>query len=112
MVAKKLEPKARLYVGCALTEAHVYNWDIGHCVRNCDAIIGICDYPSIGLGYELGEAVRLKKPVLAIAHEDSRVTRLILGAAEVEPNFRFERYKNINKDILKLVNHWLAASLK
>jgi hypothetical protein len=90
------------------TSADVYNWDIGHCVQDCDALIGICDFPSIGLGYELCQATRLKKPVLAIAHTDSLVTRLVLGAAEVEPNFRFERYNNIEKDITPLVNKWLA----
>lgn len=90
------------------TPADVYKWDIGHCVRDCDALIGICDYPSIGLGFELNEALRLKKPVLALAHTDSRVTRLVLGAAELEPSFRFERYDDL-KLILPLVNEWLGS---
>jgi nucleoside 2-deoxyribosyltransferase len=89
------------------TPADVYNWDIGHCVRDCDALVGICDFPSIGLGYELSVATALKKPVLAIAQKDSLVTRLVLGAAAVEPNFRFERYTQIGKDVTPLVNKWL-----
>jgi hypothetical protein len=91
------------------TSADVYNWDIVQCVRNCDALIGICDFPSIGLGYELSEATRLKKPVLAIAHNDSLVTRLVLGAAEVETNFRFERYAQIDTTI-NLINKWLGEN--
>ncbi|HSW98697.1 MAG TPA: hypothetical protein VLF71_02575 [Candidatus Saccharimonadales bacterium] len=90
------------------TPADVYNWDIGHCVRDCDLLVAICDEPSIGLGWELGEATRLGKPVLAIAHKDARVTRLVLGAADVEPNVRFERYGHVN-DALPLVAEMLAA---
>jgi len=87
----------------------VYRWDIGHCVKDCEAFIAICDHPSLGLGYELAEAARLKKPILAVAQTDSRVTRLVLGAAEVVPHLRFERYKDINKDAVPLVNDWLKA---
>ncbi len=93
------------------TSKDVYDWDIGHCVKGCDALIGICDFPSIGLGYELCEAVRLKKPVLALALTDSVVTRLVLGAAEAEPNFNFERYKDF-PEALKIVNKWLARTSK
>ena len=85
------------------TAADVYNWDIGHCVRDCDAFIAICDYPSIGLGWELGEATNHNKPILAVAHERSTVTRLVLGAAAVEPNVRFERYIDL-ADIVPFVN--------
>lgn len=77
------------------TAEDVYKWDIGHCVRDCDALIAICDEPSIGLGWEMGEAVRLGKPVLALAHIEAKVTRMVLGAAEVEPNLHFERYGNL-----------------
>jgi nucleoside 2-deoxyribosyltransferase len=90
------------------TSKDVYNWDIKHCVGDCDALIAICDYPSIGLGYEMNEAIRLKKPVLAIAQADAGVTRLVLGAAEVEDNLRFERYNEMN-DALELVDELLAA---
>jgi nucleoside 2-deoxyribosyltransferase len=91
----------------------VYNWDIGHCVKNCDAFVAICDYPSLGLGYELNEAVRLKKPVLAIAQTDSKVTRLLLGAAEAEPNLQFERYKKLNSsETIEQIANWLAPLVK
>lgn len=84
------------------TPADVYNWDIGHCIADCDAFIAICDLPSIGLGYELCEALRLGKPVLAVAHTDARVTRLVQGAAEVEPDLQFVRYDALS-DLLPLV---------
>ena len=84
------------------TAEDVYKWDIGHCVTDCDVLIGICDEPSIGLGWEMSKAVQLGKPVLAIAHWDAKVTRLVLGAAEAEPLVRFEQYTEL-KDALPWV---------
>lgn len=89
----------------------VYRWDIEHCVRDCDALIGICDFPSIGLGFELNEAIRLKKPVLAVAHEDASVTRLLLGAAAVESNLAFERYTSL-QDVIPQVEALLPIPMR
>jgi hypothetical protein len=66
------------------------------------------DYPSIGLGFEMNEAIRLKKPVLAVAQDNAHVTRLVLGAAEIEKNLRFARYTDM-KDVLELIDGWLSA---
>lgn len=85
------------------TDEDVYNWDIGHCVKDCDILVGVCDNPSIGLGWELADATRLGKKVLAIAHEKSQVTRLVLGAAAVEPNVHFMRYATLG-DVLSIVD--------
>lgn len=134
--------RAKLYVGCSLTQASeafkknveqlksalraegyevfdfvglvngtprdVYEWDMGRCVGACDAMIGICDEPSIGLGYELCEATRLGKPVLAVAHTDSKVTRLVHGAADVEHNFNFAVYQDLVRDVPLLLKKLLA----
>ncbi len=89
------------------TAKDVYNWDIQHCVGECDAFIAICDEPSIGLGWELSKAQQLRKRVLALAHTDAKVTRMLLGAAEVEPNVRLERYKELT-DVIPLVAELLA----
>jgi hypothetical protein len=76
------------------TAQDVYQWDIHRCVATCDVFLAICDYPSIGLGYELAMAVeKLKKPVFAFAHEDANVSRLILGVDA--PSFHFARYKEL-----------------
>jgi hypothetical protein len=92
------------------TPKDVYNWDIGHCIKDCDAFIGICDFPSIGLGWEMNEAIRLGKPSLGVAHNDAHVTRLVIGAAEVEPNFRFERYKDLVKDVIPMTKTLIDQS--
>jgi hypothetical protein len=79
------------------TPGDVYAWDIGRCVAESDLLVAICDYPAIGLGWELGAAVeKHQKPTLAVAHEDTHVTRLITGAAEAgTPNYRFRRYSDL-----------------
>lgn len=85
------------------TNEDVYRWDIENCVANCTMMLAICDYPSIGLGWELCEATRLEKPVLAVAHEETKITRLLLGAAAIKPNVEFLTYSNMEQDIPKLV---------
>ncbi len=80
----------------------VYDRDIHTCMVQCDIFVAICDFPSLGLGYELGVAVEnLQKPTLALAHEDTKVSRLILGINA--PHYIFMRYKHI-KDIPLCIN--------
>jgi hypothetical protein len=84
------------------TANDVYRWDIQRCVGQCTLFVAICDHPSIGLGYELGTAVELHhKPTLAVAHEDAKVTRLILGIDD--PNFTIERYNDLCQDVPQMV---------
>lgn len=74
----------------------VYQWDIHNCVKNCDLFVAICDLPSIGLGYELGFAVeKLGKLVLAVAHKEAKVSRLVLGIDH--PNFQFKTYDDMSE---------------
>lgn len=84
------------FIGLARgTALDVYNHDINVCVRGCDLFIGICDQASIGLGYELAVQIEDRKmPALAVAHVDSRITRLVLGINQ--PNFEFQNYKDFD----------------
>jgi hypothetical protein len=93
------------------TTAQVYYWDIEHSVRDCDLFVAICDERSIGLGWELCEAVHLGKPILAVAHSNVKVSGLVLGAAELKPNMVFSRYKNLHAELPKLITQQLAAIL-
>lgn len=77
------------------TAQDVYHHDINVCVRGCHLFIAICDEVSIGLGYELAVQVEDRKmPTLAVAHVDSKVTRLVLGIDK--PNFEFKNYKDLD----------------
>ncbi len=91
------------------TPKGVYEWDIDHCIKHCDAFIAICDHPGLGLGFELGVATELDKPVLALAQKDAKISRLIMGAAEAEEKFSFIRYKSLGDDAPQLILDWLAT---
>lgn len=74
----------------------VYMWDIHECIEKCDVFVAIVDYPAIGLGYELGTAIeKLSKPTLALAHENAKISRLILGINH--PNYKLVRYESITE---------------
>src|SRR3989344_928411 len=60
------------------TAKDVFEWDT-KCVKECDMFLADCTHPGIGLGYELGVAVEKNKPILAVAHKDAKVSRVILG---------------------------------
>ncbi|OHA16983.1 MAG: hypothetical protein A3G52_03675 [Candidatus Taylorbacteria bacterium RIFCSPLOWO2_12_FULL_43_20] len=63
-------------------------------LNDCDLFIAICDYPSLGLGYEMGCAVKMNKKVLALAHKNSTVSMLILKINKKHKNFILKRYSN------------------
>ncbi len=57
----------------------------------------------------MGTAIEhLKKPVLGVAGEDIRVSRLVLGIDA--PNFEFHRYRDFG-DIPALVDDFLTRHL-
>jgi hypothetical protein len=89
--------------------AHVYRWDIEHCVRSCDLFVAICNEPSLGLGWELCEAVHLGTPILAVAHTDAKVSGLVRGAAEVKSNMTFVRYNDLPKELPGLIKKHVKA---
>ena len=94
------------FVGLVAGTPHdVYQWDIHRCVATCDVFIAICDFPAIGLGYELGVAIeKLHKPTLALAREDAKISRLMLGIEE--PHYRFTRYKT-TEDIPAIIKDFI-----
>ena len=84
------------------TPADVYRWDIERCVAGCDLFVAICDYPAIGLGYELGVAIeKLDKPVLALAQTGNRISRLLEGIPSAR--YALRRYGNFSEipDLIK-----------
>lgn len=80
------------------TPKDVYEWDT-KCVHDCDYFIADCSYPAIGLGYEIGIALSINKPILAVAKQDAKVTRLVLGINA--QNYKFKRYKTYS-DLKKM----------
>jgi hypothetical protein len=80
----------------------VYVHDINKCVRKCDLLVAICDYPSIGLGYEMAtQGESRKKPTLAVAHRSAKISKLILDPRT--PGYEFKRYDNLVEDVYRMV---------
>lgn len=78
------------------TPADVFRVDIRECVNVADGMIAICDYPSLGLGYEMGTAIEdCGIPVLAVAHKNSIVSKLIIGIDHKD--FKFIRYTTFDE---------------
>jgi hypothetical protein len=106
MLKKKLENICTVLHFKGLSDSNlprdVYIHDIIDCVHRCDILVAICDHPSIGLGYEMAtQAESRKKPILAVAHEDSKVTKLILDPFVEDYSFR--RYNNLCEDVYEMV---------
>lgn len=83
----------------------IYEHSIRKSVAEADYMLAICDYPSIGLGYEIAVAVEQRGiPVLAMAKKGAQVTRLIRGIDH--QNFHFMYYdsaEDIVKETLKIL---------
>ena len=66
-----------------LTPRDVYERDVKW-IRECDALIAEVGVPSHGVGYEIGYALNAGKPVLCLAQEGRRVSKMITGNASLE----------------------------
>jgi nucleoside 2-deoxyribosyltransferase len=73
----------------ALTPEDVYSRDIAW-IRECDVLIAEVSTPSHGVGYELGFALGIGKPVLALCRKDRKVTKMING--NPDKNLRVKLY--------------------
>ncbi len=80
----------------------VYIHDIKNCVMKVDCMLALCDYPSLGLGYELATAIEKQGiPVLAMTHKNNFVSRLIRGINH--PKFKFMTYDSASDIVAKTI---------
>ena len=66
-----------------LTPVDVYERDVKW-VRECDVLIAEVGVPSHGVGYEIGYALNAGKPVLCLAQNGMRVSKMITGNSALE----------------------------
>ena len=59
-------------------------------IRGCDLLLAEVSTPSHGVGYEIGYALSLDKPVLCLHHANARVSKMILG--NPHPRLRVRSY--------------------
>lgn len=85
--------------------AEVFEHDL-RCVSSCDAMVAVNDEVSTGLGMEMGYGLAIGKHILAVAHQDALVTKMVTGAGESDtaPNVTFARYENLVDDVVPMVH--------
>lgn len=61
-----------------LVPQDVYERDVNW-IKNCDVLIAEVSVPSHGVGYEIGYALTIQKPVLCIHKKERKVSKMITG---------------------------------
>ena len=61
-----------------LAPRDVYERDVNW-IKNCDVLIAEVSVPSHGVGYEIGFALNLGKPVLCLHQKGRKVSKMITG---------------------------------
>ena len=72
----------------------VYQRDVDW-IEGCDLLVAEVSTPSHGVGYEIGYALGLGKPVLCIHRQGVKVSKMILG--NQDPNLCVFEYHNIDE---------------
>ena len=80
-----------------LSPREVYLRDVKW-IEDCDALIAEVSVPSHGVGYEIGYALGLGKPVLCLHHEDRIVSKMITG--NPHPNLSVSAYHGAGQAVL------------
>jgi nucleoside 2-deoxyribosyltransferase len=63
-------------------------------LRDCDAVIAEVSTPSHGVGFEIAYALERGKPVLCLAREGVRVSKMLTGIRQ--PRFSFGIYRTLD----------------
>ena len=84
---KEIETKDRI-----LTDVQIHDRDMDW-IRESDFLLAEVSIPSLGVGYEIGRAIELEKPVLALFRSDSDfiLSAMIAGSE----GLTLLRYKNL-----------------
>lgn len=90
-----------------LSNVEVAERDIDQ-VSAADALVAYVGEPSLGVGAEVAIALRAGKRVLVLAESDARVSRFLMGLAELHPSqARIYRYASID-DAARWITEQLA----
>jgi len=78
------------------TPQAVYERDVNW-IKNCDVLIAEVSVPSHGVGYEIGFALSIGKPVLVLYQKNRRVSKMITGNSD--PKLSIQAYTDIKEAI-------------
>ena len=73
------------------------NW-----IQQCSLLVAEVSTPSHGVGYEIGYALNLGKPVICLHREGKTVSKMILG--NQDDNLSIISYRNIDDAVINLTN--------
>ena len=79
--------------------AEIYKRDVNW-IADCDALIAEISTPSHGVGYEIGFALNLGKPVLCLYQEGKIISKMISG--NPHQKLSIESYRNAEQAIMCL----------
>lgn len=74
-------------------------------IEASDALVAEVSVPSHGVGYEVGYALNVGKPVLCLAHEGRRVSKMITG--NPHPQLQTRRYRD-GAEAVRVLREFLA----
>jgi nucleoside 2-deoxyribosyltransferase len=92
-------------VEAVITPSEVYARDVAW-IRACDVLIAEVSVPSHGVGYEIGFALGLGKPVLALYQNGRKVSKMISG--NPDPGLLVKSYQN-SEDAARITQTFLAS---
>jgi nucleoside 2-deoxyribosyltransferase len=81
-----------------LNPQDVYERDVNW-IKNCDALIAEVSAPSHGVGYEIGFALNIGKPVLCLYQKERKVSKMITG--NKDSALSAQAYTNVDDAILQ-----------
>lgn len=78
-------------------------------IRTSEVLIAEVSVPSHGVGYEIGYALGMKKPVLALYEEGRKVSKMISG--NPDPNLSVKAYKNPDQAV-EIIREFLSNFIR
>ena len=86
----------------------VYERDIAW-IRACDVLIAEVSTPSHGVGYEVGYALGIGKPVLCLYHEGQPISKMLTGNSH--PNIAVKCYRDA-AEAINLMRTYLKGRIE
>jgi 2'-deoxynucleoside 5'-phosphate N-hydrolase len=88
-----------------VSAVEVYARDVAW-IRQADALIAEVSVPSHGVGYEIGVALQAAKPVLCLAQNQRKVSKMITG--NPDSNLIFRAYTD-SSDAIRVVRDFIRS---
>ena len=92
-------------VEAAYSPNEVYSRDVAW-IRSCDVLVAEVSVPSHGVGYEVGFALGIEKPVLALYQEGRKVSKMISG--NPNKNLTLKKYAT-TVDAIQILMQFLST---